>query len=219
MKTLLAILLSFVVTEAPVLAIHGGYTLGGSASVIGTYAGVLIPISSTVIASGTAATGITADFGGNALGIFTVGIPQTGIGGGSLVVFSGNDQLTGGIQALPDPNTLGGIVGIVTASDYQNVFTVTSNFFGNAAAQTLIAQAGGGLTAITTQSTTSNSPTGINLTGTATLTFSAPSASSQTVTGGTTVFTNGGLLTPFSVVSFAVDGFQQSSADTITSGS
>jgi hypothetical protein len=219
MKTLLAILLSFIVTEAPVFALHGGYTLGGTSSVIGTYAGVMVPISNTVIASGTAETGISGDFGSDALGIFTLGIPDTGIGAGGLVVFSGNNELVGGVAALPDPNNSAGIVGVVQASDYETLITINAGAAGNATLQQLVAQAGGFLTAVTSSSLTSSSPNGINLSGSAILTFSAPEASSNTVVGGTTTNTAGGNLVPFSVVTFAVDGFQQSSVDTITTGS
>ncbi len=108
MKTILAILLGFIVSEAPVLAIHGGYTLGSAQSAIGTYAGVLVPVSDINLSGTTAVTGTTGavagGFGSNSLGIFTLSIPSSGIGGGQVLIFSSAQGMSGTITALPDPN-------------------------------------------------------------------------------------------------------------------
>ena len=107
MKFLLAVLLSFIMTEAPVLAIHGGYTLGGSASLTGTYAGVLIPES---------VSGSLVSFGSNSLGLFTLSIPTVGLGTGAAIIFATGRTFAGTIQALPDPASGGnGILGVLTA--------------------------------------------------------------------------------------------------------
>jgi hypothetical protein len=199
MKTLLAILLSFIVTEAPVLAIHGGYTLGGASSATGTYAGVLIPTSSV-------SNGAAINFGSNSLGLFTLNIPSTGVGNGSVVIFSGAVQTVGTIDALPDPNNVGGIIGVLQAQDLETVFSDTGilGIFG-VTQQQIVAEASGSLTASTSNNAISNSPTGVNLSGTSVVTFSTPNATT-------------GILTATEQVTFAVEGFQQSSTSTATSG-
>jgi hypothetical protein len=194
MKTLLAILLSFIVTEAPVLAIHGGYSLGAAGSVVGTYAGVLVPTQDTILATGSNA----ADFGTNSLGLFTLSVPTTGIGTGTVYLFSEGEQLTGPIQCLPDPTNTYGIVGVISATGEAAVETFQDNLFGlNETLSTITATASGGFSATTVQSAVSDSPTGINISGTANVTV--------------TTNTNG-ILTPTDQITFDVLGFQQSSS-------
>jgi hypothetical protein len=200
MKTLLAILLSFIITEAPVLAIHGGYTLGGSESTIGTYAGILVPTSSTALVTGSNAV----DYGTNALGIFTLGIADVGAGSGALEIFAGPNEAVGTIVALPDPKNVGGILGIITAAAYESILAISSSSAQvSEALEQLTAEANGSLKASISQASISNSPTGINLEGTSVVTFSTASP--------TTDFTFGGNLTPTEIVTFAVEGYQQSS--------
>src|SRR5271170_7063902 len=98
MKTMLAVLLSFILMEAPVLALQGGYSLPNSSNgLTGTYAGVLIPSSDDVLASNA------VDIGTNSLGLFTLGVPTTGLGAGTVSIFSVGRTFTGTIQALADP--------------------------------------------------------------------------------------------------------------------
>ena len=206
MKTLLAILLSFLVTEAPVLAIHGGYTLGGSAGVVGTYAGVLIPTQDTAITTGSN----ESDFGENSLGLFTLSIPSTGLGSGQVFLFSSGEQLAGTIQALPDPNSQTGIVGVISATGQIAVASVNDDVLGlpvNEVQDQVTGQASGGFTATASPSTISDSSDGINLDGTANV----------TVTSSTTDATTGAEeLVPTDQIIFAVDGFQQSAFATAT---
>jgi hypothetical protein len=203
MKTLLAILLSFIISEAPVLAIHGGYTLGSSQSAVGTYAGVLIPTSDQILAANA------ADIGSNALGLFTLSIPDTGLGSGSIVVFSDGRTFTGSIQALADPNNPGGIVGIATASFTYDLYETLSGTAGDTVSTLPVtAQAQGSFNASTTSSDINSiSPTGIDLDGTSTLNIDQG-------------FVSGSNGTPIIVetVTFAVDGFQQSAVATTTTG-
>jgi len=207
MKTLLAILMSFLVTEAPVLAIHGGYTLGGSAGVNGTYAGVLVPVQDTLLTTGSN----ISDFGANSLGLFTLSIPSTGLGTGQVYIFSGGEQLAGTIQALANPATENGIVGVISATGEITVASVVDNFFGiNQVQNQITGQASGGFTASTVQSTVSDSAQGINLDGTANVTVT--SSTTNATTGGTSFI-------PTDAIVFAVDGFQQSPfASTTTTG-
>jgi hypothetical protein len=201
-KTLLAVLLSFIVTQAPVLAIHGGYTLGGQASVIGTYAGVLVPTSSVTIGTGTSAS----NFGDNALGLFTLSVPDTGIGTGAVFIFSGANQMSGSITALPNSSTSDGIIGVIAATGEIPVasqnFNTGFGFGGFTSTQVQITgEANGGLVASVVSALNTFSPTGLNLTGTATVSITSATTS-----------TNGLItLTPADNIVFAVDGFQQSS--------
>jgi hypothetical protein len=199
MKTMLAILLSFLMCEAPVLGEHG-YTLGGSAGVVGTYAGVLIPTQDTLLTTGSN----IADFGANSLGLFTLSIPSTGLGTGQVYLFSGGEQLAGTIMALPDPSSQAGIVGVISATGEIAVSTIAENFIGlpvNQVENQVTGQASGGFTATTVQSIVSDSANGINLDGTANV----------TVTSSTTNATTGAVeLIPTDQIVFAVDGFQQS---------
>jgi hypothetical protein len=205
MKTLLAILLSFLVSEAPVLAIHGGYTLGGATSVFGTYAGVMIPISDTSLVSGTSSTA----FGTNSLGLFTLGIPNSGIGSGQVFIFSAGQQLAGTIQALPDPASTAGIVGVINATGSITFLTETTTT-GSLTEGLITGEASGGLTATVSTSTVSYSTAGINITGTCNLTVTTETTT-PTVTDAAGVTTGGDAeFIPTEAIVFAVDGFQQS---------
>jgi hypothetical protein len=206
MKTLLAILLSFLVTEAPVLAIHGGYTLGGSAGVVGTYAGVLIPTQDTLLTTGSS----VSDFGANSLGLFTLSIPTSGLGSGQVFIFSGGEQLAGTIQAIPDPNSQTGILGVISATGEIAVAAVNNDILGipiNETQTQVTGQASGGFTATASASTISDSSDGINLDGTANVTVT--SSTTSATTGGTS-------FVPTDQIVFAVDGFQQSAFATAT---
>ncbi|MGA3171307.1 MAG: hypothetical protein ABSE62_09855 [Chthoniobacteraceae bacterium] len=205
MKTALAILLSFIICEAPVLADHG-YTLGGEQSAVGTYAGALIPIQDVVLTSGTSAT---SDFGSNSLGLFTLNVVQTGLGTGTVALFSGDQEMNGTIQATQNPETATQIIGVMTATGQVTSATFNGGlFFGNETLTQLTGNAGGSLIANVVAGGV-NSPTGTNLTGTSQLTVTA----AQTGTDGNTV------LIPTDNITYAVDGFQQSTTPNAGTGS
>jgi hypothetical protein len=91
MKILLACLMCLVLGASQCFAIKGGPVYPGVKDISGTFAGVLTPIG----------------VGQNALGIFTVGIPQagqTGLSSGAFLVFTGERTFTGTIQGIGDPN-------------------------------------------------------------------------------------------------------------------
>jgi hypothetical protein len=88
-----------VLTSAQCLAHKGGPIFGGSkTSVTGTYAGVLLPSANS-----------------NSLAIFSLQLPQSGIGTGSLVIFDVGQIYTGTLQATGDPDT-GRITGLIRAT-------------------------------------------------------------------------------------------------------
>jgi hypothetical protein len=198
MKTLLAILLSFIVSEAPVLAIHGGYSLGSNTSAVGTYAGALIPTEDQVLTTGTAAS---TNFGTNSLGLFTLSQPSTGLGGGTIALFAGNQQMDGAIQTTQSSNDAAGIIGVITATGEVTTASFNNGFFfgGTVTENQVTGNAGGSFDAEVIPGGV-NSPTGVNLTGTSMLTITA----AETGSTGNTV------LEPTDNVTYEVDGFQQS---------
>jgi hypothetical protein len=202
MKTLLAILLSFVMTEAPVLAIHGGYTLGSSTDLTGSYAGVLVPISDSVLVANS------TDFGANSLGLFTLSVPETGLGSGSVVLFSNGRTFSGSIQVLPDPNTAGGLTGIMTAAFNYSLTETLTGTDGVSTVTTIpvTANAQGAFNAVAANDPTSQGPLGVSLTGSATVNVDQGLVS---LADGTPVINE--------TIVFAVDGFQQSNVPSTTS--
>ena len=203
MKTLLAILLSFIVSEAPVLAIHGGYTLPGSTSLIGTYAGVLIPIAITLNRGNS-----NAGIGTNSLGLFTLSVPATGLGAGTVVIFSDGSTFTGSIQALanPDPSSAG-ILGVVNATYNYNLYvTVTTNGTTSVETEAITATAEGNFDAALVQDTESVGGLGLDLDGTSEVNIS------QGIVGaaGVPIITQ--------EVTFAIEGFEQSATASSSSG-
>jgi hypothetical protein len=211
MKTLLAILLSFVISEAPVLAIHGGYELGGQAGTVGTYAGVMIPtaiqyLNGTTEESGTLETPVSG-FGINSIGIFTMSVPNIGVGAGTLYLFSTTQSMSGSITDIPDPRNNGGIYGtIVVTGSIAEGFVVDLLDLATTTLEAADGQGVGTLYVTTANSTNSVSPNGINLTGSSDVTFSSENFDT-------------GVFTPYEEIKYDVDGFQQSSAATETSGS
>lgn len=108
MKQILALLLSFTLIQTQTWAISGGPGFQGSvASIVGTYAGVMIPDDS-------AAGGLVA-LDANALGIFSIGVPDTGISSGSCAFFNKGEVFTGKIAAVADPDR-GTLSGLMEAS-------------------------------------------------------------------------------------------------------
>ena len=160
MKSLLTVLFCLLVLQTKVFAIHGGYSLGNSTSLIGTYAGAFVPSSVTSF-SGTTGTTI----GSNALGLFTLSIPQTGLGSGTVVIFSNGHTFTGSIQALSDTQKPGFIRGVVNATFNYNLSIQTSAT--SVVTEAITANAQGNLVAQTAPDVNSVSPLGIDLIGSA----------------------------------------------------
>ena len=110
MKKTLSFLMSVVfvnATMAPFIhAKHGGPDIGafGGVSVLGTYSGVMIPVSETGINAGTS--------GFNSIGIFTIAVPQAGSATGRFSFFGNGQVYQGTINAIADPDkkTLRGVL-------------------------------------------------------------------------------------------------------------
>lgn len=91
MKNVLSFLLSFVFFQTQTWALSGGpfASSGAQASVIGTYAGVLLP----------------KNLGSNSLGLFNIGVPETGFASGSFAIFASGGTYYGTMYGVLDPNT------------------------------------------------------------------------------------------------------------------
>ena len=125
MKKVLSLLVAYVFLQTQMWAIGGGPSSGGTSAtaLVGTYAGALLPSST----DGTQLNG---------LGLFTLGLPQTGIGSGDFVYFSEGKTFTGTIIGLADPKKQQ-FVGLVKAQ-FDIIlasFTSRDDFFGNSSAQ------------------------------------------------------------------------------------
>jgi hypothetical protein len=197
MKVLLAILLSFIMTEAPVLAIQGGYSLASSTPPLGLYAGVLIPVQDNLLVNPA------TDFGLNSLGLFTLSMPLTGLGTGTALIFSNGDTYTGTIQALPDPDpkNVGGIIGILNATFNYNLTQFFTDAAGNVTSTTTAttASAQGSFDVTLVQSSQSAGFYGVNLTGSSVVNVTQGLVSGST---GAPIITE--------QITFQVEGFQQS---------
>jgi hypothetical protein len=95
MKALFGSLMCLVLTFSQAFAIPGGpFSGNGRAVVVGTYAGVLIPMVNPVVG--------LAD---NSLALFTLAIHQTGLGTGTAAIFRNGFYYSGTIQATGDPKS------------------------------------------------------------------------------------------------------------------
>jgi hypothetical protein len=84
---------------APAFAKRGGPDLGGGFSVqtFGTYAGVLVPQFDNTDGVDDTSTGA------NSIGLFSLGVPDTGVAQGAFVVFVGGTSFNGTITGVADP--------------------------------------------------------------------------------------------------------------------
>jgi hypothetical protein len=102
MKIVLACLMCLVLGASESFAIDGGPVYPGGTNVVGTYAGVIDRV----------VTDSPLDCGANSIGVFSVGVPKTGISSGTFVMFSQGRTFTGTIQGVADPgkSTLKGVL-------------------------------------------------------------------------------------------------------------
>jgi hypothetical protein len=105
MKALLGALLCFVFTLTQAFAISGGPPYPGGANIVGVYAGVLRPKKTPTTCPGDPSTCPDSPPGcsANSLGVFSVGVPSSGIATGTFVMFSQGRVFSGTIQGTADP--------------------------------------------------------------------------------------------------------------------
>lgn len=214
MKQVFSLLFAFVFLQTQTWAIGGGPGGGSTtaAALKGTYAGALLPSTDTTTGS---------NGGANGLGLFTLQLPETGVGKGDFVYFSEGKTFTGTIVGLADPKKqtfLGLVKGqfdIIVDS-----ITIQDNFFGNASLNqtvpggfangTIKARFQTGGTPIT------GSASGLRLKGSAQMEISELTTKTVTDDNGTPndttddTTTRQSTVTTTSTLILVVDGFQQS---------
>ncbi len=117
MKRILSFLLCIILFKAQAFAIHGNLDGVDSAGtlIVGTYSGTLTP---TAADQGTRVFDFqTGEQTGtlNSVGLFTVAMPDAGIGAGTFLVFTDGISYSGTITAVGDPS-VGTITGILEAT-------------------------------------------------------------------------------------------------------
>jgi hypothetical protein len=142
-----------------------------------------------------------ADLGTNSLGLFTLSVPATGLGSGTVVIFSNGRTFTGTIEALinPDP-TNPGITGILNASfSYSLYETLTGTAGDTVTTLAVTANAQGSFDAAGVSDSESVGGFGLDLDGTSQVNIDQGFVSGS---NGAPILTE--------QVTFAVEGFEQS---------
>src|SRR5687768_12831352 len=126
MNKVLSLLLAFVFLQTQSWALSGGpvFTSGaaGQISLIGVYAGALLPSGNE-----------SEDNGTNGLGLFALSVPETGLGTGDFVYFSEGRTFTGTITGVADPDE-GTLVGLLKGQFdiITDSIQIQDDFFGDA---------------------------------------------------------------------------------------
>jgi hypothetical protein len=177
MRILFALLMCLVFSTTETFALKGGPPYPVGTNIIGTYAGVLQGVFDP-----------TNPRSSNTLGIFSIGIPQTGLASGSVAIFTGERTFVGTIQGIGDPNKA------TLRAALQAVPVVTG---GGQTVTTLNFHADGTVSAdIKTVRSAFNTVANTRLTGTSTITTTNRNTDPPTQT----------------ISNFVVDGFKQSNS-------
>ncbi len=151
MKALLGSLLCLVLFASECFALKGGPPYPVGTSISGVYAGVLQP-----------AFDPNNQTSSNSLGIFTLGIPDSGASTGDFIVFTRGRVFGGSIQGVADPNRTK-LSALLNATFTYTLTTFDST--GNPVTTDVTATVNGTLTARITSPNNSLSPTSAFLTG------------------------------------------------------
>ena len=105
MKVLLAGLMCLVFTITQAFAISGGPPYPGSTNVVGVYAGVMKPkkVPTSCPADPSTCPDSPPGCSANSLGVFSVGVPNSGTAAGTFVMFSQGRVFNGTIRGTADP--------------------------------------------------------------------------------------------------------------------
>ncbi len=120
MKALLGSLLCLIFATSPAFAISGGPVYSSSSSYVGTYAGVLKGAFDPTLQGANSS---------NSIGVFSLGVPTTGIGTGAFVMFTRGRVFSGNIQANANPNN-SALKGVLAATFNYNVQTISTDSAG-----------------------------------------------------------------------------------------
>ena len=219
MNRVLSLLVAFVFLQTQAWALSGGPVFGGNAqfSLIGTYAGALLPTVDPAFTDPTDPANVAQNTQFNGLGLFSLSVPDTGLGSGAFVYFSEGRTFTGTIVGLADPErqTLIGLLkgqfDIVVDS-----IQVSDDFFGDAS---LVQTVPGGFAngTIKAEFTAGNATAlGVRIEGEAQMEISEFKTETVTDDNGTPTdrtddtVTQTNSVETTSTLTLVVDGFQQS---------
>ena len=163
MKILLGCLMCVVLAASECFAISGGPVFDSGVNVVGTYAGVIRARPLNAPPSEKFPDDFPPGCSFNSLGVFSVGVPASGIATGDFVMFSQGRVFTGTIRGTADPNTAK-LTGVLNAT-----FDFTVSIPGGDSID-VTAEANGHLkTTISNRSNAAAGTTAIRLAGTAKL--------------------------------------------------
>jgi hypothetical protein len=222
MKILLACLMCLILTISQSFAIKGGPDYGsGNTNTVGTYAGVMTPQSHVTLCCDVLGSLVpcgSPDSNGpcpnqpsglNSIGVFSLQLPKTGSGSGTVVIFDQGQAYNGKITGSGDPKN-GKVSGLIEAhfTFQQQVLSSsedttdpngTIHHKDTFTTQSFSATASGGLNAkAQTKKTSVFATSSIRLRGTADVQFSLS------------------VNTPFDEIVYNVVGFKQSDTTTVT---
>lgn len=203
MKKVLSLLVAFVFLQVQSWALSGGPQYGGTAGLIGTYAGTFTGVKSTVPVPGS-----TAIVGSNSLGVFVIAVPETDLAQGTIALFFEGIFYQGGVVGAADPSksTLNLVAQMIHVSTFNRVsgffFDVTTIDYDSRCDGTLTIKVGKG-----------NS--GLKGTGTFTVSNLVRAPVTTTTTTGvppvtTTTTTIVNTFPPAGTLGFQVNGYKQS---------
>ena len=126
MNRVLSLLVAYVFLQTQAWALSGGpvYENEGTLTLTGTYAGVIVPDAPQ---TGQSLSGEPIPPEITSIGLFSIGVPGTGLASGALVFFVNGDAFTGTITGVADPGK-GTFVGLIDA--ISNFILVDPNFPG-----------------------------------------------------------------------------------------
>lgn len=195
MRMLPRILLIIACSAGNCFAISGG-PFSGSPKIVGTYAGVL-----------RGAFDPTSPISSNSIGVFSMGVPQTGTGTGKFVMFAQGRVFSGTVQGTGDPKTAK--LNAVLTATFNYTFTfVTTDAAGTQTinSEAVTASVNGNLKANVSNARGSFGTNATRITGTAILDIDQ----GQVSRNGIPVLTG--------VLSLSVSGFKQSDTAPPSSG-
>jgi hypothetical protein len=127
MKAWLSCFLCSIFLVAETFAISGGPQYPGSTNIVGVYAGVMRPAQVPVTCATDPSTCPDSPPGcsANSLGVFSVGVPSSGLATGTFVMFSQGRVFNGTIQGTADPGKDAGKATLDAVLSASFNFTVT----------------------------------------------------------------------------------------------
>lgn len=199
MKALFGCLLCLVLAVSQSFAIKGGPPFPASTNLVGSYAGVLQGVFDP-----------TTPASSNSIGVFSLGVPKTGIATGPFVMFSRGRVFSGTIQGTADP-TKASISGLLDARFNFNVSRTVTDVIGDVT-----------LTHIETIPVTAHANGPLNATIAATKSARTLSAATTIIQGSATLNISEGQVNAsndpiiVSILSLSVSGFKQSDTEPTT---